>query len=192
MAFQTMIQNQSFLYHLTCIDNIDSIITNGLCSRSLLGNNFIDVADSEIIQGRGIQTLETMVPFHFFSNNPFDGRVKADHEDKVFCLIAVHRKFARENNWKIIPQHPLASTGLRLMDYDSGFAAINWELMNKRDYKNIECKSVCMAECLSPETVEAKNFASFYVNDDKSKKHVEGLLKASNLSKFVNINPAMC
>ncbi|EPC4488748.1 TPA: DUF4433 domain-containing protein [Serratia liquefaciens] len=192
MASQTMIQNQSFLYHLTCIDNLDNIISSGLRSRASLGNDFVDVADGEIIQGRGAQTLETMVPFHFFANNPFDGRVKNDHKDKIFCLIAVNRNFARQNSWKIIPQHPLASTGLQLMDYDSGFAAINWELMNQRDYRNTECKSVCMAECLSPKTVEAKDFASFYVNNDKSKKHVEGLLKASNLSKFVNINPAMC
>lgn len=192
MALSTLIQNQTYLYHLTCIDNLASIFSTGLRSRSSLGKEFVDVADGQIIEGREAQTLETMVPFHFFANNPFDGRVKTDHKDKVFCLIAVQRTFAKANNWKIIPQHPLASAGLRLMEYDEGFATIDWDVMNQRNYKDAVCKSVCMAECLSPITVEVKDFSSFYVKDEKSKKEVERLLKKANLSKFVNINPAMC
>ncbi|UNK25914.1 DUF4433 domain-containing protein [Serratia plymuthica] len=193
MTPPVLIQNQSLLYHLTCMDNIESIISTGLRSRASLGENFVDVADGEIIQGRGVHTLEQKVPFHFFANNPFDGRVKADHKDKDFCMITVSRNFARDNRWEIIPQHPLAAVnGLRLMDYDSGFAAINWELMNQRDYKNAESKSVCMAECLSPMTVAAENFHAIYVKDEQAKAYIEGLLSAANLTKFVNINTYMC
>lgn len=189
----TLIQNQALLYHLTCMDNLPSILDNGLCSREALGRGFTDIADGEIIQGRGIHNLQQMVPFHFFANNPFDGRVKADHQDKSFCMITVPRTHARANSWKIIPRHPLAVVqGVEPMDYDAGFENINWELMNLRDYRNAESKSVCMAECLSPTTVYVKDFQCIYVKNEVSKTHVEGLLRARNLSKFVNINQYMC
>lgn len=188
-----LIQEQSLLYHLTCMDNLPSILDNGLRSRNDLGRKFTDIADGDIIQGRGIHNLQQMVPFHFFANNPFDGRVKADHRDKSFCMITVYRTFAREKGWKIIPRHPLAAVqGVVPMDYDTGFAAINWNLMNSRDYRNPESKSVCMAECLSPTAVNVNDFQCIYVKDEAAKAHVEGLLKARNLSKFVNINPVMC
>ncbi|CAM3608932.1 DarT ssDNA thymidine ADP-ribosyltransferase family protein [Rouxiella silvae] len=192
MASQRLIQNQSLLYHLTCMDNLPSILKNGLCSREALGNTFVDVADGEIIRGRGAHNLQRMVPFHFFGNNPFDGRVKADHSEKEFCMITVNRQFAKDNNWKIITRHPLASQSAELMDYCAGFADINWDSMNLREYRNAESKSVCMAECLSPNTVHAQDFHCFYVKDDKSKSYVEGLLKEAKLSKFVNINTSMC
>jgi len=175
------------------MDNLPSILDNGLRSRNDLGRKFTDIADGDIIQGRGIHNLQQMVPFHFFANNPFDGRVKADHRDKNFCMITVYRTFAREKGWKIIPRHPLAAVqGVVPMDYDTGFAAINWNLMNSRDYRNPESKSVCMAECLSPTAVNVNDFQCIYVKDEAAKAHVEGLLKARNLSKFVNINPVMC
>ncbi|PSN06754.1 DarT ssDNA thymidine ADP-ribosyltransferase family protein [Siccibacter turicensis] len=188
-----LIQQQSLLYHLTCMDNLPSILDSGLRSRQDLGRGFTDIADGEIIQGRGIHNLQAMVPFHFFANNPFDGRVKADHPDKSFCMITVPRVFARNNGWKIIPRHPLAVVqGVVPMDYDEGFEKIDWASMNLRDYKNSQCKSVCMAECLSPTTVYVKDFQCIFVRDEAAKKHVEGLLKARDLSKFVNINHVMC
>ncbi|HEM8338270.1 TPA: DUF4433 domain-containing protein [Providencia rettgeri] len=193
MAVNKLIQNQALLYHLTCIDNLPSILEHGLCSRESLGNGFTDVADGKIIQGREALNLQQMVPFHFFSNNPFDGRVKKNHNDKSFCMITVNRKIAKENNWKIIPTHPLsAHQEIELMDYTTGFSKINWDLMNQRDYTIPECKQVCMAECLSPTTVYAKDFHSFFVKDDVAKSHVLELLNKFNLSTHVNINSTMC
>jgi len=175
------------------MDNLPSILDNGLRSRHDLGRGFTDIADGEIIQGRGIHNLQQMVPFHFFANNPFDGRVKADHRDKMFCMITVYRKFARANGWKIVPRHPLAAVqGVVLMDYDAGFESINWDLMNLRDYKNPESKSVCMAECLSPRTVHVDDFQCIWVRDEASQVHVKELLRQRKLDKFVNINQVMC
>ncbi|MCG5278761.1 DarT ssDNA thymidine ADP-ribosyltransferase family protein [Providencia rettgeri] len=193
MASDTRIQDQQLLYHLTSMDNLPNILENGLCSRESLGNRFIDVADGKIIQGRGVLNLQQMVPFHFFGNNPFDGRVKTDHKDKNFCMITVNRRIAKENGWKIIPIHPLsANQSIELMDYDAGFDKINWDLMNKRDYKDPNCKLVCMAECLSPITVPVKDFHCFFVKDDSARSHVLKLLDKYKLSIRVNINVSMC
>ena len=55
-----------FLHHITHIDNLESILKNGLKSRNeLLGNpdiDFKDTADPDIIQKRGF--LNNYIPFH--------------------------------------------------------------------------------------------------------------------------------
>ena len=62
----TLIKDQQFIYHLTDIENLPSILSNGLQPRSSL-INFSDVADDEIIASRKRSKLEDYVPFHFFA-----------------------------------------------------------------------------------------------------------------------------
>lgn len=174
------------------MDNLPSILDTGLRSRASVKGEFVDVADGEIITGREALNLQTMVPFHFFTKNPFDGRVLKDHKEKSFCIISVCREFAKENGWKVIPKHPLSTSSvIDLLDYEQGMAQIDWELMNIRDYKNAECKSVCMAECLSSVTVEPKNFHCIFVKNDNEKKYVERLIKQQGLSILITINTYM-
>ena len=59
------IKDQKLLYHLTDIDNIPSILKDGLMPRAELNG-----ADSDIIESREGLGLENYVPFHFFANNP--------------------------------------------------------------------------------------------------------------------------
>ena len=61
----TDIKNQKLLYHLTSIKNIANIIEHGLKPRNEL-SEFVDVADSEILESRKSLSLEGYVPFHFF------------------------------------------------------------------------------------------------------------------------------
>lgn len=192
MSERKRIEDQYLLYHLTCMDNLPSILDTGLRSRASVKGEFVDVADGEIITGREALNLQTMVPFHFFTKNPFDGRVLKDHKEKSFCIISVCREFAKENGWKVIPKHPLSTSSvIDLLDYEQGMAQIDWELMNIRDYKNAECKSVCMAECLSSVTVEPKNFHCIFVKNDNEKKYVERLIKQQGLSILITINTYM-
>ncbi|GKX45260.1 MULTISPECIES: DarT ssDNA thymidine ADP-ribosyltransferase family protein [Pectobacterium] len=192
MPSEQSIRDKKLLYHLTCIDNLESIIDTGLRSRSSLKGNFKDVADGEIIQGRGAKALEEMVPFHFFAGNPFDGRVLVDNKTLEFCMITVQRNVAQKNKWKILPKHPLASEGVELMDYDKGMKSIDWEVMDKRDYKDTNCKLVCMAECLSTETVLPSSFFCIYVKDASAKKRVEQWVKDKDLNFYIDIMESFC
>ncbi|MBI6542335.1 DUF4433 domain-containing protein [Proteus vulgaris] len=192
MSENTSIRDKALLYHLTCLDNLPNILETGLRSRASLSDDFIDVADGNIIQGREAKTLEQMVPFHFFAGNPFDGRVLVDNKDLDFCVITVRRNLAKVNNWKIIPAHPLASEGVDIMSYDEGMEAINWELLDKRDYKDTMCKLVCMAECLSPDTVLASSFFNIYVKDANMEDVVRDLLKKNKLNIHVDIMEHFC
>jgi hypothetical protein len=184
------IRAKKLVYHLTSLNNMSSILENGLLPRSHL-DDFVDVADSEIIESRKGLFLERLVPFHFFAKNPFDGRVQRDHPTKRFALIAVQRQVARAKGWKIIPKHPLAGGAIELLDYDEGMGAIDWAVLNKRDYSDQYCKCVCMAECLAPGPVPADEFHAIYVKDDKAQAQVKELIGGRYRALHVNVMPAM-
>ncbi|WP_276784196.1 DarT ssDNA thymidine ADP-ribosyltransferase family protein [Thalassolituus oleivorans] len=185
------IKDQKLLYHLTDLDNLPSIFQRGLQPRSaLLRDGFKDIADAEILEGRSKQQLDDYVPFHFFAGNPFDGRVQKDHPDGRFVLITVRRDIAKANNWKIIPTHPLSGSH-KILEYDEGFSAIDWTLVNTRDYKNDNCKHVCMAECLSEEVVLPERFFSIYVKTFRDWIDVLKLKQKYQVSCYLNHNAKM-
>lgn len=184
------IRAKKLIYHLTSLKNMASIIESGLLPRSRL-DGFVDVADREIIESRKGFGLERHVPFHFFAKNPFDGRVQRDHPRKCFALIAVQRHVARTRGWKIIPRHPLAGGEIELLDYDDGMEAIDWEVMNKRDYSDQYCKCVCMAECLAPDAVSADLFHAIYIKDDGAQEQVKELVNGRYRALYVDVMPAM-
>ena len=184
------IKKQKLLYHLTALKNVRSILAEGLKPRSQLAN-FHDVADQAIIEKRQGLALENYVPFHWFSRNPFDGGVQSAHKGKSFVLITIHRSFAERHNWKIIPRHPLANGDLELLDYSDGFEVIDWETMNERDYHYPVCKSVCMAECLSPEPVAVAAFYQLYVPNAVVEKKVLAIAAELGVTVEVVINEHM-
>ncbi|MGF1769614.1 DUF4433 domain-containing protein [Enterovibrio makurazakiensis] len=185
------IRDQKLLYHLTAIENVENILSKGLLPRDGLAD-FSDVADRDILEGREAHDLDKMVPFHFFVKNPFDGRVRLNNPDAEFVYITINREFAREDGWVISPRHPLAIGGFDIKSYDEGMEAIDWKLMDQRDYKNNpESKRVCMAECLSLKAVEAKHFNSIVVETQEAKERVERLRNALGLRFYVNHNPNM-
>lgn len=183
-------KNKKLIYHLTPLKNIPSILKTGLLPRNQL-TDFQDIADQEIIQKRRSLVLEGFVPFHWFARNPFDGIVQKKHKGTPFALITVHRSVAAKNDWKILPRHPLAHDQMELLDYASGLEAIDWETMNRRDYHDPNCKSVCMAECLAPGTVAASLFSSIYVPNMEVERKVRTWVNRLGLGIPVNVNQNM-
>jgi hypothetical protein len=187
-----MIRNGRLLYHLTALENLASILQHGLQPRCELSNDeFNDVADGEILDSRANHSLDNFVPFHFFAKNPFDYGVQRSHSDKDFVLISVQRVTARANGWQIVPTHPLAEEGYQILDYDAGFSAVDWELMEERDYDDRACKVACMAECLSPTSVNPNLIFCIYVKEARIKAIVDRLVNSHNVNCHVDINPAM-
>lgn len=183
------IKNQQLLYHITDIQNIVSILRHGLIPRRLL-NNFVDIADPGILQIRATLNLDTMVPFHFFAKNPFDGRVQSDL-DGEFVYITVRRNYAASQNWLIIPCHPLANEQPQIMSYTEGMETINWSLMDRRNYQERECRNVCMAECLSPAPVTPNHFFAIYTKTDHAKNLINQIKGQLGLSFYVDKNETM-
>lgn len=174
------IRDRKTLYHLTKLDNLDNILKYGLISRKLLIDNglyFEDVADSEIINFRSKMNLEQYVPFHFYPHTPFDWVVQNNNPDADFIYICISKETAEYNNFNIIPMHPLSMNPFHIYDYNEGIEAINWDLMNKRDYNDPVCKSVCMAECITNLIVPYKVFQSIAVKNSNIKKIVEDKIR---------------
>ncbi|MGM3308123.1 DarT ssDNA thymidine ADP-ribosyltransferase family protein [Anabaena sp. WFMT] len=186
------IRDQKLLYHLTSLDNLECILDYGLLARNKI-ENFDDVADSDIINFRQDNNLTQYVPFHFFANNPFDGRVQKNFPDKEFIYICIHREFAKNNNFKIIPKHPNAMKPLVLYNYLQGYEKIEWDIMDKRDYSDVNCKHICMAECLSQHTINHNDFSCIYVRNEDIKNYIEGMCDHYELSYnfYINSNPNM-
>ncbi|VVP60311.1 DarT ssDNA thymidine ADP-ribosyltransferase family protein [Pseudomonas fluorescens] len=176
------IKDQKLLYHLTSVENLSGIFKEGLKPRADLAA-FKDVADGEILKKRQALKLERYVPFHWFAANPFDGSVQRSRPGSKFVLISVYRTVAKQNGWKIIPRHPLASDSIQLLDYDEGFEAIEWEVMSTREYHDPHCKSICMAECLAPGVVKPDAFFKVFTPDAE----VEALCVAKMREAGVNV-----
>jgi hypothetical protein len=187
-------RDKKFVYHMTSVENLQAINEHGLLCRSdLIARNLlnVDVADPEILQGRG--ELANFVPFHFMTRNPFDYGVvrNSDHQDKAFVYLAVYRSFARDNKWKVIPKHPLADgEEHQLLDWDEGVAAIEWDELDKKgswdtDHK---CKQACMAEALSPRPIPISTITSFFFKTDEDAKEARSILP---LNAWINVNARM-
>ncbi|MDE1338696.1 DarT ssDNA thymidine ADP-ribosyltransferase family protein [Vibrio aestuarianus] len=117
------IQSGKELYHFTALDNLPNILSSKFLPRKELTDS-IDVADKDILKVRDKFALDDMVPFHFFPNNPFDGRVCQLHPTTKFAFIVVRRVTAKDLEWKITPRHPL-SGDCKLMSYDEGMNVID-------------------------------------------------------------------
>ena len=181
---QKSYKDQVYIYHLTSIENLKSILENGLLCRHKVIKKKIDyrnVANEEIIEKREDCDIEDFVPFHWRSLTPFAGAVMDANRDTQFCYILLFRKFAMQNKFKVIPKHPLHGD-FKIYDYNQGFAEIDWDLMDSKDYSNSECKETTMAECLSPKSISQKEFASICVKNDEIKRNVIEIINSSKLS----------
>jgi hypothetical protein len=184
------IKDQKLLYHLTPLKNLKGILKEGLKPRSQL-DSFEDIADPEILQKRSAYGLEDFVPFHWFARNPFDGGVQKAKSKEYFVLFVVKRTLAQTQNWKVIPRHPLAHDSIELMDYAEGFAAIDWQTMNQRNYHDPDSKSVCMAECLSPTIVPVSDFFKVFVPDEEVESYVQKQCSKLNIQLNIDVNEHM-
>lgn len=187
------IKDGKLLYHLTDIKNVGNIIEYGLLPRSSLerrGMAFTDVADQEILDFRKQHNLNCFVPFHFFSKNPFDGRVQKDNPNIEFVYLCIMRSIARNMGFKIIPRHPLNMEPFRIYDYDDGINIMDWNMMETREYSNYECKEICMAESIYQGDLTIESFFSINVISDCSKKYVEDVLAENGITNvYVNKSP---
>lgn len=125
----------SLLYHLTELDNLRDIVLDGLQSRRQLqesGKLFFDVADPNIISERVRLGLDKYIPFHFHPYSAFDAAVKYKHAEDSMIYICIHREYARENRFKVLPRHPLSRKECVLYEFEEGIAKIDWDTLMER------------------------------------------------------------
>lgn len=181
-------KNKSYIYHLTALSNMNSIFRYGLVPRSMLRQNMLcdDVADPEIISYREEHHITNYVPFHFYMGTPFAWRVQTNNPNTHFIYIAIKRTYAQENNFMIIPMHPMSEDqkfAPNILDYDSGMEKIEWDIMNDRNYSIAHNKNVCMAECISSSIIPIQflirsHQVIFFTKYDNDKEYLRHIYKS--------------
>lgn len=188
-------KTQKLLYHLTEIDNLDSILKYGLLPRKLIleqSIKFTDVADPNIIDKRTELGLDGFTPFHFHPYSAFDVAVKHAHNPKEMMYICITRELARYNNFYILPQHPLSSDDFELFGYDEGFDKIDWDTLMEKNRTDTYAKEVKMAECLTDLIIPPKCFQCIYVPSIEARQIVTDILEKHGIDcppPFVNVQP---
>jgi hypothetical protein len=187
------IQDMMWLFHLTKLSNLDSIIEIGLASRKLLleqGVLFADIADHNIMDKRKEYGLDGYVPFHFHPYSSFDVAVKNTNRGEEFIYICIERELARVNGFLILPRHPLNLDEVELLEYDDGIRAIDWTTMEASSMSSEYARQVRMAECLTNKIVPVNCFQSIAVRNDDVKSYVEQKLTAViGNSPYVDVRP---
>ena len=178
-------KTQKLLYHLTKLDNLDSILEYGLLPRKLILENsvkFRDVADAGIINKRTELGLDGFTPFHFHPYSAFDVAVKHSHNSQEMLYICITRELARDNNFYILPQHPLSNGEIKLFSYDEGFDKIDWDTLTQKNRTDTYAKEVKMAECLTDLIVPPEFFHCIYVPSEEVKELVIDKLKKHGIN----------
>lgn len=188
----TPIRDRKCIYHLTALDNLNSIIDNGLLSRKSLaqGNmSFADVADREIIEKRKSLNIVDCVPFHFHTYTDFDVCVQHQHSE-VFIFLAIYKNKAREKGFLIIPKHPLSCETHEIFDYDMGIEQINWDIMELTRGQDGYDSIVRMAECLSNHCdLDISDINIIFVPNAEIEQSVHDILACHNITSVdVKIN----
>lgn len=184
-----------WIYHLTKLKHLDSIIEYGLASRRLLIQNgviFEDVADPGIMSKRTLLGLDKYIPFHFHPYSSFDVAVKSTYYKDDFMYICVNRELARQNKFKILPKHPLTIEECNVYEYDEGFDLIDWDTLTQKGLDDDYSKHVKMAECITELMVPIDCFQSIAVKNDDIKQKVEAKLIEKNANfpaSHVNVRP---
>lgn len=187
-----------FLYHITHIDNMQSILNEGLLSRNELAKrkltNFTDIADHEILSKRSQykENLSKYVLFHFYAKNPFDCAVCNTYGAENMVIITIERSLAKINDFKVIPSHPLNKNDPDIYPYDDGIKLINWDILDMavgRDYNNPDIRSACMAECVMEYIVQPEVFALIYVHNEQARSIIETMNNSCKIE--LKVNPQM-
>ena len=189
------------LYHVTALENLENIFYYGLLSRPDAENKGLlkkSVAREDILERRQEMGILQYVPFHFFEKTPFTHTVYASHPNTTFCVIAIYRRFAQRNNFKICTAHPLSENPkAEILDYDEGIKQISWESIDV-DWDKIKKglirltdrdDNARMAECLATSPVLPQDFQAIYVPSEKVKKQVEKLAETilGSYSFYINV-----
>lgn len=184
------------LYHITHVDNMQSILNNGLMSRQQLlnmKNQFVDIANPEIIEKRDeYNHLSNYVLFHFFAKNPFDCAVCHAYGINNMAIITINRERHKDNKFRIIPTHPLDTNTPKIYNYEEGYPLIAWDILDmpaNRDYNDPIIKKACMAECIVEDIIQPEDFYFVYVYNEQTKSKINKMMNQQKIT--ISVNPNM-
>lgn len=188
-----------YAYHFTVLNNLESIIENGLLSTNL--KNYRDIPHENIAE-RGIQGrrstmsvpcsdgkfVHDYVPFYFSKKNSMQlGVINKKNVDQLFLIyLAIPIEYI-EKQAGVVFSDASANTDLPPKFYDSSslnmLALLNWEAIDSRKWAcpSEDFRHQKMAELLVPDSIHISEVAYIVVWNKFIKEEVERIFKTKQL-----------
>lgn len=185
------------IHHITHIDNLESILKNGILPRNLLKNDgFTDTANQEIILKR--YELNDYIPFHI---NELQIKHGIAYNHEVFNsegrenIIVFSLKYIEynENSHKLFVYHPISSWGFEVKNfeiYQDNLNAHYKELPYNNfgpDYNKQKVQNFFMSEILFKDRVDFSLIECIFVYNEEAEMKVKKVLQKYDVEKNVEI-----
>lgn len=185
-----------FIFHMTDIRNLDSIIKNGLLStnnKESLGIKHQNIANLKIQERRDLKDipcgpkgkLHDYVPFYFSSMNPMLlGVINSKNYDQQLIIYLCIKIQRLDKDDAFFSQASLNTTeDSEIYDNCERLKELNWELIDSRkwSYKNKDERHQKMAETLIKDKVRIDEIDAIVVFDKYIKEKVERIFKDNNI-----------
>ena len=187
--------NIDYLYHMTHINNLDTIFKYGLKSH---GNKYVkvDISNRDVNNRREVREsiyghkIHDYVPFYF---NPRNAMMYVRKEEDIVILAFDKNLFLKNRDKKVIFTDRNASTEDVLFYKDlKDLDKLNWEYIKADSWgSEKEIKQKMMAEVLIYKEVEIKYLQKIFVKDELMKKELlkKYWIKNNNFSDKIIVKP---
>lgn len=160
------IQEQSFLYHLVKLNEVETLFKNGLRPTQQIGT-------------------KNYLSFEFYPYAPSILAVQKAHPEDIYVYFCISRERAAELGYQILIQDPKQHTQ-NLYRYEEGFLRIDWKSMEQMSDENKEMK---ITQCVSDTVLAYEEIQNIFVPDDKTAANVEKFSQKSGVDrKKISIN----
>lgn len=176
------------LYYITHIENLRSILTQGILSHETVEEqaiSFTPVYDAEIVSNRRLKKTPNGVSLWKFANlyyqprNPMLFRVVHEKGEKGVAIVGVHPNVL-ERPGIFITDGNAASNATSFFSRKDGLKALSeiWKVINGEWWNSMDgSKRKIMAECLVPDHVPPEFIHSIYVVSHSVAEKVRELIK---------------
>ena len=182
-----------YLYYITHVDNVPSIVGKGLLSHTEIerrGVEFTPIYDESIVSRRKDKStpegksLWDYANLYFQPRNPMMYRVIHEKKKESLAVVAIRRAVMKTSG-VIITDGNAANAPTQFSDLAGGMKVLsaNWKtIQNDWWSKDDGSKRRIMAECLVPEQVRPEYIEAVYVPDPETKQRLDRKLDNKKVS----------
>jgi hypothetical protein len=188
----TQITNIKSLFYITHIENIPSILQQGILSHGVIesrGIPFKPIYDLGIVSNRKLKetpnhrSLWEYANLYFQPRNPMMYRVVHEKSHQELAVIGVKPDVLDEEG-VLIADGNAANNPTSFFPVSEGLKVIQhqWKVIQSDYWKSEDgSKRKIMAECLVPDTITPDHIHTIFVADDKTKQKAEKILSSSRV-----------
>lgn len=158
------------LFHMTHVENLDSILQNGLFSHNA-APTYLDISNPDVNSRRERtdpvhgKSLHDYVPMYFNPRNAMLYEKQMEYRSEV-VIIEINRKVCL-SNYTLFTERNAAASGCRFVYCLSDLEKFNWSRILSHNWANegivnVDTKQMMMSECLVQGHVDTANLVAVH------------------------------